>query len=166
MPTSLSSCVPDASVLIDFERADLLKVFLSLPYRWLLPDLVLAEMRSPDPQALLLLGVEQATFDGQEILAIIQLRLRYPALSLPDCAALFLARRERAMLLTGDRLLYRIACQEFGLSVHGTLWALDRLLEERRLTKREANRALRAMLKAGSRLPRAECARRLEQWRK
>lgn len=164
MTTCHSPCVPDASVLIDFRHSGLLEVLLSLPYRWLMPDLTLAELHDPDPQVILRLGVERATFDGREILAIMNLWSRYPGLSLPDCTGLFLAQRERALLLTGDRLLQRIANHHFGLTVHGTLWVLDRLLAECLLTPTEVAHALRAMLQAGSRLPRAECERRLERW--
>lgn len=164
MTTSLSCCVPDASVLIDFEHGNLLAALLALPYRWLLPDLTLAELKAPEPEMLLSLGLEQAVFDGQEILNIVQLRLRYPALSLPDCAALFLAQRERALLLTGDRRLQQIASNDFRLTVHGSLWALDCLLEAQGITQAQAAQALRLMLEAGSRLPQTECQKRLEQW--
>lgn len=160
----LSCCVPDASVLIDFEHGDLLAKLLALPYRWLLPDLTLAELQAPEPQKLLSLGLERAVFDGQEILGIIRLRLDYPALSLSDCAAIFLAQREHALLLTGDRLLRRVAANDFHLRVHGSLWALDHLIAAQYITTHQAARALRLMLKAGSYLPRAECQKRLELW--
>lgn len=166
MTTSRSPCVPDASVLIDFHVGGLLKHLLSLPQRWLLPDLTMAEMRTPDRSTLLSLGMEVIEFTGEEVSALIHLRSVYPALSLPDCANLFLAHRERALLLTGDRVLARIASHDFGLTVHGTLWALDRLLETHQLMVDEAASALRAMLEAGSRLPHAESIRRLERWEK
>lgn len=160
MTTFPSRCVPDASVLIDFEHGNLLAELLALPYRRLLPDLTLVELKAPEPP----LGLEQAVFDGQEILGIIQLRLSYPALSLPDCAALFLAQGERALLLTGDHLLRRVAANDFHLVVHGSLWALDRLIAAQHITTQRAARALRLMLKAGSHPPHAECQKRLELW--
>lgn len=164
MTTSRSCCVPDASVLIDFWHGNLLPALFALPYRWLLPDLTLAELKAPEPQMLLSLGLRQATFDGQEIMNIIQLREKYSALSLPDCAALFLARRERALLLTGDRRLRKIAGNDFRLTVNGSLWALDRLVETQCITQAQAAQALRLMMQAGRRLPLAECQKRLEQW--
>jgi hypothetical protein len=156
--------VPDASVLIDFKRGGLLAPLLALPYRWLLPDLTLAELKDPTPEVLFSLGLRTATFDGQEIVTIIQVREKYKALSLPDCAALYLAHRERALLLTGDGLLRRVAANDFHLRVHGTLWALDRLVEAGAITGLQASQALRLMLDAGSRLPPAECQKRLRQW--
>lgn len=164
MTIFLSCCVPDSNVLIDFQQAGILEVLFSLPSRWLLPDLTLAEMHTPDPHRLLELGVEEALFSRGEIQAIVQLRARYPALSLPDCANLYLAHREHAILLTGDRLLRRIAENDFGLQVRGTLWLLDHLLTMGYLSRQSAAHALRAMLEAGRRLPRAECERRLERW--
>ncbi len=166
MTTFLSPCVPDASVLIDFHVGGILNELFSLPRRWLLPDLAMAELRIPAPQTLRAFGLEVAEFSGEEVLAIFGLRADYPMLSLPDCASLFLARRESALLLTGDRLLRRVAADCFGLEVHGALWALDRLVETRRLSSAQAAHALRRMQEAGRRLPRAECERRLERWEK
>lgn len=159
-----SCCVPDLNVLIDFQRGGVLDTLFLLPYRWLIPDVALTEMRDPDPQMLLLLGMEIATFSSDEIAVIIQLRSRYPAISLPDCANLLLAQRESALLLTGDRILRRVANHDFGLVVHGSLWALDRLVQTQRLTTSQAARALRAMLEAGRLLPEAECQKRLQRW--
>lgn len=164
MMTSRSCCVPDASVLIDFWHGNLLSALFALPYRWLSPDLTLAELKAPDPQMLLSLGLRQAAFDGQEIMNIVQLREKYRALSLPDCAALFLAGRERALFLTGDRRLQKIANKDFRLTVHGSLWALDRLLGAQHITQAQAAQALRLMMQVGSRLPPAECQKRLAQW--
>ncbi|MCS7310412.1 MAG: DUF3368 domain-containing protein, partial [Armatimonadetes bacterium] len=144
----------------------LLELLASLPFRWLLPDLALAEIRAPDPQMLLRLGMEVATFSGEEIATMMQLRSRYPNLALADCANLLLAQRERALLITGDRLLRRVASHHFGLRVHGSLWLLDRLVESRRLTEGDAAHALRAMLEAGRRLPHSECQSRLQRWQR
>lgn len=164
MTTSHCCCVPDTSVLIDSENGGVLDALFALPYRWLLPDLTLAELRRPASLTLFRLGLEVVMFSGQEIAALIRLRATYPALSLPDCAALFLARRPDGLLLTGDHSLSRIAANDFRLEVHGTLWALNRLVALRYLVEDDAARALRAVLKAGGRLPRSECRRRLERW--
>lgn len=130
MMTFRSCCVPDLSVLIDFQTGGVLDALFSLPYRWLVPDLALEEIQNPNPQTLLHSGVEIATFSDEEIGVIIRLRNRYRGLSLPDCANLLLAQRENAILLTGDNLLRHVALKEFGLGVHGSLWALDRLVQE------------------------------------
>jgi predicted nucleic acid-binding protein len=78
--------------------------------------------------------------------------------------ALVLARTLKATLLTGDRHLARVAALE-GVPVHGTLWVLDEMVRLEVIAPPQAAQALERMLARGSRLPRAECQRRLQQWR-
>ena len=72
-------------------------------------------------------------------------------------------RTRGLVLLTGDGHLRQAARRE-GVEVHGVLWVLDGLLEDRGLTAREAIQALRRMLDAGARLPEPEWRRRLRAW--
>jgi len=81
-----------------------------------------------------------------------------------DLLALVLARALEATLLTGDRHLRRVAAQE-GVDVHGTLWVLDEMVRLEVITPPQATQALERMLAQARRLPRAECQRRLRQWK-
>ncbi|MCS7032103.1 MAG: hypothetical protein NZL92_11320 [Gloeomargarita sp. SKYG116] len=152
------------NVLIDFACCGQLQALLGLPYRWMLPDLTLAELRDPNPNLLRKLGVIEINFTSLEIGVIFQLRSQYRGLSLADCGALFLAQRQRGLLLTGDRLLRRIASEAFNLTVHGTLWALDELVAGQHLTPSHAAAALKQMLAHQRRLPQPECKQRLRRW--
>jgi len=68
-------------------------------------------------------------------------------------------------LLTGDRHL-RKAAEEEKVLVYEILWILDELVRQRIVTPQEAARALGKMRAKGSRLPSAECERRLQKWGK
>lgn len=50
------------------------------------------------------------------------------------------------------------------MRVHGMLWVLDVLIERSRLTKTDAARALRELLRGGSRFPASEVEQRLRDW--
>lgn len=164
MPTSPSRYVLDSSVLIDLHVGQVLPVFLlGLPAEFLVPDVILAELRSPDGDTLLNLGVQRAEFGSDEVLEVIGLARVHRTVSIPDLFALLLARREQAVLLTGDGNLRRL-CKRCQVPAHGTLWILDTMLGAALIAPRDAARALRAMLDHGSRLPEKECRRRLREW--
>ena len=165
MKTSPFRCVLDSSVLIDLYRGEVLRVFLARPGEFIAPDFIVAEMTEPSSNRLLELGLRRGELSGDELNEITALLASHPAVSVPDLSALVLARRERTMLLTGDGSLRRLA-EEMQVEVHGTLWALDWMVEAGSLTPREAADALRAMLGWGSRLPDGECRARLRRWEK
>ena len=125
--------VSDASVLFDLIDANLLLRSFRLPYEFQIADVMFAEeLLSLDPrtrEALVAAGLVVARFDGKEVAEAIGLRQRYRALSAPDAFALLLARRERAILLTGDRRLRNAATTE-GIERHGHLWMIERLSEQ------------------------------------
>jgi predicted nucleic acid-binding protein len=95
-----------------------------------------------------------------EVLAISELRARYPALSVADAAILAMAKARGMVLLTSDRRLRNAAVRE-GVETHGSLWVLDLLWKDGLIGFRRYTRALRMMQEAGRRLPRAEIEKRL-----
>jgi hypothetical protein len=52
-----------------------------------------------------------------------------------------------------------------GVSVHGLLWILDRLIDHKILTPIEAADALEKILAEASWLPKNECEVRLKRWK-
>ena len=125
--------VSDASVLFDLAEADLLLRCFRLPYEFQIADVMFEEeLLSLEPRtldALVEAGLVVARFEGEEVLEAVRLRQRYRALSAPDAFALLLARRERAILLTGDRRLRNAATTE-GLERHGHLWMIEQLSDQ------------------------------------
>ncbi|KXS53968.1 MAG: Uncharacterized protein AWU57_1655 [Marinobacter sp. T13-3] len=75
-----------------------------------------------------------------------------------------MARERGWTLLTNDGAL-RKSGRRASLDVRGVLWILDELEYHRVLPPAELFTALTAMLKAGARLPKDECDKRLARWR-
>ncbi|MDY7078868.1 MAG: DUF3368 domain-containing protein [Chloroflexota bacterium] len=156
--------IVDANILIDLYVGGLIQECFSLPYRFVAPDVVIAELQEPDGHTLTTYGLQSAELSGEQVLEIMALRVRHLALSAEDLFALVLARTLQVPLLTGDRRLRELAAQE-NIPVHGTLWVLDELVRLRVITPVRASKALEEMLTHGTRLPQAECQNRLERWK-
>ncbi|MHB0859252.1 MAG: PIN domain-containing protein [Anaerolineae bacterium] len=156
-------CVADASILFDLRNGHILTESTSLPYRFIVPDAVFAELDAPLRLAVQSLGFEIGDLKGKTILEIHALRPEHPRISVSDLFALFLARDRQAVLLTGARRLRGLA-ETRGLIVHGTLWVLDRLCAQRTLDTQSALAALERILALGGRLPAGECQKRRLLW--
>ena len=157
-------CVVDANILIDLHTGGLLWEFFRLPFRLVAPDVIIAELHDPNGEMLTEHGLQSETLSGAQVQEVASLVARHRRVSANDLFALVLARTLKAMLLTGDRRLRQIAAQQ-GVVVHGTLWVLDEMVQLEVIAPPQAAQALEQMLAQGSRLPQAECQRRLRQWR-
>jgi len=142
----------------------LIQEFFVLPYRFAAPDVIIAELQEPDGHTLTTYGLQSAELSGGQLLEVTVLRGRHLALSVEDLFALVLARALKVPLLTGDRRLRELASQQ-GVPVYGTLWVLDELVRLGVVAPARAAEALERMLTHGTRLPRAECQKRLERWK-
>lgn len=123
--------VNDASCLIDLRKGRLLHVMLRLPYRFVVPLPVrhseLLEFTGQEWRLLDDGGLETFDLPPARVREALGIRSSYPRLSANDCFCLVSARSyDDSVLLTGDRLLRRIAAQE-GVPVHGILWMIDEL---------------------------------------
>jgi predicted nucleic acid-binding protein len=164
MQDSPSLCIVDANILIDLHVGGLLGEFFRLPFRFVAPDVIVVELQEPDGEVLMEYGLQSETLSGAQVLEVASLLARHRRVSANDLFALVLARTLKGTLLTGDRHLAQIATQE-GISVHGVLWVLDEMVRLEVITSDRAAQALEQMLAWGSRLPQAECQKRLKQWR-
>jgi len=127
------------------------------------PDMVIAELLLPSWN-LLGLGLIEKSLSGLEMLEAEKLEKKYSQPGRIDLISLFLAIREKAILLTGDEAL-RVAAQKEGANVHGTLWLLDAMVENGAISKAEGYRSLELMINAGRRLPKNEVILRMNLWR-
>jgi len=91
------------------------------------------------------------------------LSLTYRALSVTDLASFLIAKSLNATLLTGDWRLNNLAVKN-GISSHGILWVLDKLVGFQVISPEKAANALDQMLNQGARLPLDECQKRLASW--
>jgi hypothetical protein len=117
--------VADTSVLIDLERADLLRAAFSLDAEFVVPDLLYErELRDSGGADLLALGLRVESLDEGEVECAQAYRRDHARLALPDTFALALAKRRGWLLLTGDRALRVLAIAE-EVECHGVLWLID-----------------------------------------
>lgn len=157
--------VSDTSVLIDLERGNLLDPAFRGPWSLAVPDLLYRrELERENGPYLRALGLGVLELTSDEASFAQEVNITRPALSLPDCFALSLARRRDHVLLCGDGTLRKEAGAR-NVQCHGLLWLLDGLSAHRP----ELTFALREGLSLISdhprcRLPSAEVARRLAQW--
>ena len=151
---------------ISLRAGDLIAEALNTPFNWLVPDVMLEEELKDPPGAWLeKQGVKRCELTGEQVRKVMELAERYIRPSRVDLFALVQAKEEGAILLTEDQNL-REAAEAEGLEVHGTLWMLDQMVKEKRITPRQAAESLRKMLESGRRFPSTEVERRLRLWSK
>ncbi|MFZ1040728.1 MAG: hypothetical protein WCA79_06415 [Anaerolineales bacterium] len=158
-----SQLILDTNVLIDLHRGNVLNLFFRLPYRFVSPDVIIAELQEPSGESLISLGLQSGELSGERVLEVEMLSGHHANIAINDLFALVLAESLDAPLLTGDDRLRRLATRH-NIPVHGTLWTLDEMVDKRTLKPVEASRALNNMLAGGSRLPSSECQQRLRTW--
>ena len=122
--------VSDTSILVDLERADLLRAAFSLDAVFVVPDLLYErELHESGGGELLALGLRVESLDEGEVECAQAYRSGNPRLALPDTFALTLAKSRRWILLTGDGPLRALAVSE-QVECHGVLWLIDLLHTE------------------------------------
>lgn len=159
--------ISDASVLVDMADSGLLEALTRLPYRFVVPDFVVREISRAEQREIVdrlvdtkKLSVLPAT--GDDLRLIEALLQHQPTLSFADCSVVILAERHRALVLTNDSRMRKVA-ERRRLACHGTLWILSQLVKETVVTAERARRALLLLIEANPRLPKAECDRLLRE---
>jgi len=135
--------VCDANIFIDLLQADLLPAYLNLGYENHAPPGVVEEVKEKNCQMLIdAVETEQISIPIiKNLNEISKLKNKYSSLSFQDCTCLFLAIELNAMLLTGEKLLRKVAKGKYGLEVHGTLFIFDELLKDKLIILRTSRRA-------------------------
>lgn len=110
-------------------------------------------------------GLQQTELSNEEYLLAVKLKERYTRLSSYDTFALAIAKLRGIILLSGDGALRKAAIKE-EVEVHGTIWIVDRLLEEGRIPDSDYRSILQELLNHSGKdrfLPSAEIKKRLER---
>jgi predicted nucleic acid-binding protein len=168
--------VKDANVFIDLEAMGLLDLWFQLGITTLTSSFVVMELEDGGHEnslACIRAGqVIEAEISGEEMAgAFAEFQDSYgdTGLSETDLSVIYLAIRENAMVLSGDRLL-RTSARDRHLEIHGTLWIIDKLVAEGLLHSTLAADRLEALIRrTGSEqrfLPKAECESRISRWRR
>ncbi len=146
--------IQDANILIDLMNVGLLELVAELPITYLVPDLVVAELKDASQREVLQGAIKKGVvqhrgFDGTEMERIAAIYADESGISMPDCSCLYLAENEDCMLLTGDSALRSIAGRR-QVRVHGALWLIDTAINRGLLSKALAADKLLDMLRGRS----------------
>lgn len=144
--------VSDANILIDMEEGGLLVSMFSLDCRFIIPDILYEQELSEQHQGLLELGLAPKTLSPESVLDVLKLAELYKRPSRNDLFALSLARQEGCALLTGDKHL-REAAEKEEIAVYGTLWLVEELVKEGKISVAIAKSAYERMRRTGRRIP-------------
>ena len=151
--------ISDANILIDMEAGQLMERLFQLPMQFAMPDILYWEEIEPGTPDLEVLGLKILEVRGEYVRYASELPDKYgTALSPNDYLALALARQEDCPLLTGDQSLKAVARAE-DVTVMGTVWLLQAMVENRLLSVDEAIAALALMTESRRRLPWADAER-------
>jgi predicted nucleic acid-binding protein len=165
--------VKDANVFIDLESMGILDLWFQLDHQTITSSFVVVELENGDhANALASIRAGQVieaviSSDEMEEFAELQQTCAPEGLSMTDVSVLFLAIRENAMLLSGDKPL-RHQAKLRSIEVHGTLWIMDQLVDSRILAQKVAAQRLETLLLQTGReqryLPKGDCHARIARW--
>jgi predicted nucleic acid-binding protein len=155
--------ISDANILIDMEDGHLAPVVFRLPYAIAVPDILFELELKQRHSRLLDLGLQVKSLSSESVKKTEFLTQQYPRPSMMDHSALALALQERCPLLTGDKHL-RDAAKKEGVEVHGTIWIVEELLNQKMIQQSQAKGSFNAMKIKGSRLPWEDVDKLLNRW--
>ena len=162
--------VHDASVLIDLAACDMLGPWFSLGFETTTTSLVWREVNRKNQKMRMQRYVNEGSLGIEPINAeamadVVSLHSEAPQITLEDASALYVAGKEAAILLTGDKGLRQYATQK-GIEVHGILWVIDTLVARGAILPGVAAERLEWLTSQGTcRLPGPECSQRIKKWR-
>lgn len=154
--------VSDANILIDMEEGGLLVSMFSLECKFIIPDILFVEELVEIHAHFLDYGLEQRALSAESMLVAMKMMNSYRRPSRNDLFALALAKQEACSLLTGDKHL-KMAAEEEGVNVHGTIWLVEELVKNGKITMLIAKAAYEKMEQSGRRLPWKKAMERLEK---
>lgn len=157
-------CITDTNIWIDLQHGDLIEyVFLLNGVCWAIPDIVLEELQSVDLSPFTDQKLSVLNLTSKQIARVGDLAQQHRKTTEVDLASLVLAIEKRAVLVTGDGALRKLA-EDYHVEVHGVLWLLDMLVENNILSGKKAANGLEQMIRKGARLPHKEVRERLGRW--
>ena len=154
--------ISDANIFIDMEAGGLVEAMFSLPETFVVPDILFREELAEYNPELPGLGLQVMSLTEEGVAESMRLRLVHKHPSQNDLFALALAKQESCPLLTGDRRLRKAAEQE-GVELKGTLWLVERMVEEAIISVEGAAEAYEGMRREKRWLPWAEVTKQLKR---
>lgn len=158
--------ISDANIIIDIVVGELVDAMFRLEYEYGVPDVLYADELEAQHSDILNAGLKLLELQPDSVKFANTLFEENASLriSAHDCMALSLAKQECCTLLTGDAKLKQLAIVE-NVSVRGTLWLVEQMINLGHLNVTEAEIAYDKMLKDGSRLPASEIQKQLKKYK-
>ncbi|MGI0081096.1 MAG: PIN domain-containing protein [Nitrososphaerales archaeon] len=157
--------ISDANILIDIEIAELTREMFQLPETFAVPDILFLEELVEHHHELPGYGLQVMQLAAEVVEEANQLRARYIHPSMNDLFALALAKHVQCPLLSGDGRLRNAASQE-QVSVRGTLWLLESLVQHEIINLGRLEKTYELLRTENRRLPWDEVTRQLNRLRK
>jgi predicted nucleic acid-binding protein len=161
--------ITDANIFIDLIHIGLLESFFDLEFDFHTTNEVILELIS-DQQAMIMKIVEakklkiiKLTEEEHEIIENENFGTK--KLSLADKTVFYVAKKINAIILSGDNLLRKVSIKK-DFEVHGSLWILESLVSKQIINSKDAEQKLIQLMAYNPRLPKNECFKKLEEWRK
>jgi predicted nucleic acid-binding protein len=140
----------DANILIDLVKTGLFDLSMELQYDFSTTDIVLEDL---DEQQLATIQPHICSakcmlirIPENDLAKIQRMSTADPRLSEQDWSTFFYAQQQKALLITDDTRMKKIAASK-GITTCGICWILDQLTEMNLLTKQEASSFLQAQMK-------------------
>lgn len=142
----LKIVVSNGSVLVDLTKARLIEPVVSLPFEFMIPDVILAhdllDLGTYTAAKLLDLGFVKGALEGADARCATDYFLENRRkLSFNDCFAWRMAEVHKAILLTGEPNLGAIASAA-QVEVRGLLWAVEMIAYHKTSTNKVLAKAL------------------------
>ena len=144
--------ISDANILIDLDVGGLIEAMFKLPETFAVPNILFEEELLQHHPELPGYGLRVLEISEEYVREAYRLRGQYNKPGQNDLFALALAKQEACPLLTGDKALREAAVHDL-VDVRGTLWLIDRLIDERIILLEVAEIAYDKMQIEGRRLP-------------
>ena len=144
--------ISDANILIDMEVGGLIEAMFRLPEKFAFPNILYEEELLDRHAELPGFGLQVLEINEEYVKESYRLRVLYRKPSQNDLFALALAKQEACPLVTGDKDLREVADFET-VVVSGTLWLIERLIEDSMISVEAAQNAYDKMKDEGRRLP-------------
>ena len=150
--------IKDACILIDLVDLDLLEAFYQLDVRAVTTGFVVAEILDEEQVVAVKKVVDDGrltVYDDGDLAEINALTNQHPGLSFADCSVLELAFRVPGIILSADGSL-RNEAKRRQLTVKGSLWVLNQLVEQGFMTKEVCLAKLDLYPRVNSRAPKRD----------
>lgn len=157
--------ISDANILIDMEEGGLIEAMFRLPETFAVPNILYEEELLAHHAKLPALGLQVLEISAEYVRESYRLRERYHKPGQNDLFALALAKQEVCPLVTGDKAL-REAAELETVHVRGTLWLVERMLQEAIISIEDAKMAYEQMKDGGRRLPWDEVRKQIKRIKK